>query len=287
MSEHRMRQMGRRAVGMLVVATIALAAGSAAAEDSGGPDGPRPAEVPDLEGKSFEELAERLAELRSEVDSLSSKVDQKKQRMKSRLRSLQQQRSEVELEIEKTRSQVERLRRSVRDKRESIEQHETAADELKPAVARALETVRESVRAGPPFKRRERLEELDDLEEQLNEDLLSPQKTASRLWQFVEDELRLGAESGMYRQVVELDGEQVLADVARVGMVMLYFRTDDGRVGVARRGEEGWRWHPIEREAARKRIDELFASFDRGISVGFFTLPNGLPGIERYDEETR
>jgi hypothetical protein len=278
----------RRVLTATIAATLLLATGTVAADESSdGPTGPVPAEVPNVEDKSFDELAERLAELRSEVDSLSSKVEQKKQRMTNRLRSIQRQRSDVELKIEQTRSEVERLRKSVREKRQTIEEEQTAADELTPAVASAIETVRENVRHSPPFKRDERLAELDKLESQMEEGLLSPQKTVSRLWQFVEDELRLARESGLYRQAIELDGEEVLAEVARVGMVMLYFETDDGRMGVARRTDEGWRWRPVDGEETRRQIEQLFDSFDKGIRVGFFTLPSGLRGIERFDEERR
>ncbi|MFB6373638.1 MAG: DUF3450 family protein, partial [Bradymonadaceae bacterium] len=107
----------------------------------------------------------------------------------------------------------------------------------------------------------------------------------SRLWQFVEDELRLSRENGMYSQVIELGGEEVLADVARVGMVSLYFKTEDGRVGVAERTDEGWRWQTIRKEKQKRRIEKLFESFKKNIRVGYFELPNGLGGIDRIANE--
>lgn len=236
-------------------------------------------------GQSFEKLAEKLADLRSEVDSLTSEVETKKSRLQSRLRSIQRQRATVERKIEQEKSKVERLKRSVKKRKEELESERAAAKDLKPAVKTSFETVRTSVRQGPPFKREERLEQLDKLESQMNEGLLSPQKAASRLWQFVEDELRLSRENGLYSQVIDLNGDEVLADVARVGMVALYFKTDDGRVGVAERADEGWNWRTVDQEKKRRRIRRLFESFNKGIRVGYFEVPNGIRGIDRIEQE--
>jgi len=233
--------------------------------------------------ESFEKLAEQLAELRSEVDSLTAKVESKKQRVQSRLRSIRRQRADIERQIEQEKTKIERLKRSVRERRQELESEQAAAEDLKPAVEEAFATVRTSVRDGPPFKRAERLEQLDKLESQMAEGLLSPQKAVSRLWQFVEDELRLSRENGLYSQVVDLGGEEVLADVARVGMVSLYFKTEDGRVGIAERTDDGWAWRTVEGDEKRRRIEKLFESFQKNIRVGYFELPNGLRGIDRIE----
>ena len=259
------------AVGFVVVSGLVLVAGTAAAASG-----------------QFEKLAKRLAELRSEVDSLTSKVETKKNRLKSRLRSIQRQRSDLELQIEKENMRVKRLRKSIADRKEKLQKHQTNAKELKPAVAEAIAEVRTGVETGPPFKRSERSKELDKLDSQMNEGLLSPQKVTSRLWQFVEDELRLSRENGLYSQVIEVEGNEVLADVARIGMVALYFKTDDGRVGVARRSENGegaWSWQVLSGEKQKRRIEKLFESFKKNIRVGYFVMPNGLRGIERLGEE--
>ncbi len=222
------------------------------------------------------EWSTRLAELRSQVERLSGEVEDKKAEIDARLRSTRSQKADLEVQIKREETRLGQLRRAVDEHRERIEEHEAGREDLAPTVVSAIGSVRQTVETSLPFKRAERLGELDKLEEQLDEGLVTPQKATARLWQFVEDELRLARENGLYRQVVEVDGDEVLADVARVGMVAIYYKTEDGRVGMARRHKDKWRWQPLDAEADRERVHTLFDAFQKNIRVGFFELPGGF-----------
>lgn len=222
-------------------------------------------------------LAKRLAELRSEVESLSSQVENKKADINAKLRSVRSQKADLEMQIQREEVRLEQLRQAVQKHQDRIAaQNETRAD-LAPAAKKAIGEVRHTVAQSLPFKRSERLAELDKLEEQLDDELISPQKATARLWQFLEDELRLARENGLYRQIVEVDGDEVLADVARVGMIAIYFKTEDGRVGMAEKSAEGWKWTKVSGEENTKRVRNLFDSFKKNIRVGYFEIPNALP----------
>lgn len=223
------------------------------------------------------ELGERLAKLRSDVDRLSDEVEDKKDEIDSQMRSTRNQKVDLEARAEREERRNRQLNESLAEAEERVAKQTEGKEELIPAVEAAIEQVREPVEAGLPFKRDERLGELDDLREQLDDGVLSPQKATARLWQFVEDELRLARESGLHRQSVEVDGEEVLADVVRIGMVALYYQTNNGDVGAARHRDGQWRWERFEGEGERERIAKLFESFEKNVRVGFFTLPNALP----------
>jgi hypothetical protein len=222
-------------------------------------------------------LAKRLAELRAEVEELSGEVDSKKAEIDAKLRSVRSQKADLEMQIQREETRLEQLRQAVDKHRERIEASKKTEKDLEPATAAAIAQVRATVAHSLPFKRSERLAEIDKLDRQLGEGLISPQKATSRLWQFVEDELRLARENGLYRQVVEVDGEEVLADVARVGMVAIYFKTEDGRFGVARQTDGGWAWNTLSGEQSSKQVRHLFDSFKKNIRVGYFEIPNALP----------
>ncbi|MFW5967574.1 MAG: DUF3450 family protein [Persicimonas sp.] len=224
------------------------------------------------------ELGERLAELRAEVDKLSDEVEEKKDDLDAQMRSTRDQKADLEARIKREETRQRQLRESLDEAEERVDEQTAGKEELIPAVEAAIEQTRKPVESGLPFKRSERLGALDDLEEQLDEGVLSPQKATSRLWQFVEDELRLARESGMHRQRVEVGDEEVLADVVRIGMVALYYRTSDGRVGAARHRDGEWRWESFDDETKREQIDALFESFEKNVRVGFFTIPNALSG---------
>lgn len=81
----------------------------------------------------------------------------------------------------------------------------------------------------------------------------------------------------MYRQSIELAGEELLADVVRVGMVMLFFKTSDGSVGYAARSDGNWEYRRLEKREDQRLVEALFESQKKQIRIGYFELPNALP----------
>ncbi len=226
-------------------------------------------------------LSEKLADMRAEVDDLASTVENEKSEIDSRVQSIRRQRADLEMQIQREKSRLQQLEQDWEKQKAQMEKNRKQNKQLKPAFDAAASALRANIKTGPPFKRSERLNQVQELETQVEEGVLSPQKGISRMWQAVEDELRLSEENGIYQQVVTLDGNEVLADVARVGMVGLFFKTDDGRVGMAQRDGDIWSWKVASKEKRINRIRTLFDSFRKGIRSGYFTMPNAFQGIER------
>jgi hypothetical protein len=224
--------------------------------------------------------AERLAELRREVELLNDELEADKEALRGRLRSLDAQRADLEAQLRREELRHEQLTRLLEEERERLAMLSTTSDELMPAVRRGLVAVRASVNSGPPFHLAERLAAIDALEAQLDAGTLPSQQAASRVWQVIEDELRLTRENAVDRQVIPLDGADVLVDVAHLGMVGLYFRTEDGRVGCAVRAADGWRWEVIGDSADTEAVLELFDALEKQIRTGWFELPAALPEVE-------
>jgi outer membrane murein-binding lipoprotein Lpp len=223
-------------------------------------------------------FAERLATLRAEVESLSADVEQKKEAKRTRLRSLANQKADLEFQIQREERRIAQLRAQAEKKREKLAEQNVESDEIRPAVVDSMTAVKKKIRHGLPFKRAERLGAVDELEDKMNRGLVSPQKASVQLWSLVEDELRLTRENGLYRQVVTLEGEEMLVEVARLGMVGMYFRADDGRVGHVRRAEDGWEWVELESERDRRQVADLFEAMRKQIRTGFFELPGPIGG---------
>jgi hypothetical protein len=223
------------------------------------------------------DLASQLSTLRGEVEALSNELDLAKEDHKSRMRSLASQKAELEMDIQREELRLKQLKSSQRKQAERVSENEDRKVALRPAVEQAMDLLRAAVERGLPFKREERLAEIDDLGRQLDDGTLSVPVVLSRLWSKVEDELRLARENGLYKQIVVVDGEEMLTDVARVGMVMLFFRTRDGEYGRAVRGPEGWSYEVYSEQEDHEMVAALFEAFKKHIRVGYFELPACLP----------
>jgi hypothetical protein len=245
---------------LVLLATMAVAATARA----------QPAESP-------ETLARRLAEMRAQVEELSEQLSQIKTDSRNELQALARQKSDLKVELDREQVRLSKLRESLATKRQKIEQTAGEGKDLEPVFRAALAGFRQYIGQSLPFRRPERLGELAKIEDQQKSGLLTYPRALARLWSFAEDELRMTHENAAFQQTIELDGEEQLAEVVRVGMVMLYFQTRDGTVGYTHRTPQGWKYVRAEDSADRKQIRELFNSFQKQIRVGFFRLPNALP----------
>lgn len=222
-------------------------------------------------------LAKRLSDLRGEVESLSDELSTQKNDLHEELRSFARQKSELELEIQREEMRVQKMRQAVAQKRAENEAQKGSNQSLAPVFEEHIAKTRGYVENSLPFRRKERLAELAKLNEQFQSGLLAPQRALNRLWSFIEDELRMTRESGLFAQPVVVDGKEQLADVVRVGMVMMYFRTPEEEYGATEHVDGEWRFRTIDDHDEQKRIRSLFDTFKKQIRVGYFELPNALP----------
>ena len=221
-------------------------------------------------------LARELAALRGEVETLSQEVTAKQQETENEMRSLSRQKGEAEAELQREKLRIEKVRRVVAEKRAAIDELQKADIALRPTFDTAKEQVRAYVRGTLPFRLKERLSEIDKIEEQAKSGLLTPERALARLWSFMEDEFRLANENGVFKQTILLDGEEILAEVVRIGMVMLYFRTSDSVYGHAIKDATGkWTYARLTGKKHAENIETLFESFQKQIRNGYFQVPAG------------
>ena len=229
---------------------------------------------------SLDQLAEKLVNLRGEVEELNSELDSLREQHKNEMASLSRRKSDLQSRIQQRQVSADELRQDLSEIREKAQKAGVEEQALKPAVTDAIGTLKTRVRQGLPFKVESRVGELEEIQKQLTTDVLTPHKAAKRLWAFYEDEIRLAEENGIYQQTVTVNGQEKLADVARLGMMMLFFKTPDGEYGRALQEQGQWTYKVYRDETDREEVKNLFASFRKQVRTGFFTLPNALNGTE-------
>ncbi|MBX2810760.1 MAG: DUF3450 domain-containing protein [Myxococcales bacterium] len=225
---------------------------------------------------SLEKMAAELARLRSEVETLTVDLDELKVDEKQQLQTLNQSKNQFEADRRQQDLRFKQLRQELEQVRNRIREAAKLESTLKPAVIDAIKTIKAPIRSGIPFRVSDRIKDLEILQQSLERDEILPSVAASRLWSRVEDELRLARENGMYQQDILVEGRSVLADVARVGMVMMFFRTEAGTYGRAVRQESDWVFTPYSDEDQIDRLKKLFEAMEKRIRVGFFEIPNAL-----------
>lgn len=228
--------------------------------------------------ENLSELAKRLIELRGQVEELHDRIDSEKRQHRGRMTSLSQRRSELESQIQRQELELKKFQQQLAEHRQETKEKNEDTAALTPVVTDAVQRTKRYVQAGLPFKPAEREAELDAILEKLEANDITAPRALNQIWGFLEDEFRIARQNEMYRQEIRLDGDDLLADVIRLGMVMLFFRTTDGRYGYAREARPGaWAYEVAEGEAA-EQLQVLFGSFERQVRTGFFEVPNPLAG---------
>lgn len=227
-----------------------------------------------------EELAKKLIELRGSVEQLNAELEQNKAITASRMESLAIRKNDLDLQIQKEQFRLKQIEQSIQKKKDFLGKHSASAQTLVPLAQNIIEELTKYIKVSLPFRKEERLAELNKLANAVNDNTLTAQKALTRLWSFVEDEFRLTKESGLYQHTITLGDKEVLAEVARIGMVMMFFRTDSGITGWIEKRDKQWIYVTATNSDQVEAIIYLFESFKKQIRQGYFTVPNALVSRE-------
>ncbi len=227
--------------------------------------------------EASESLANRLVQMRGQVDELQTELSLSRDEHRNRMAFLTAQLTELEATRDREALRLQQLETELEKMRVDVAAAGDSSTVLEPVLMDQLSRLREQVSKGFPFKRGERLAELEEIETQLSGGVMTAQRAFNRLWAFVEDEIRISRENAIYSQSIALNGENVLVDIAKLGNAMMYFRTRDLRYGRAVESADGWRFELLTDPADQERTARLFDSLRKQIRQGYFELPNALP----------
>jgi hypothetical protein len=226
-------------------------------------------------------LAERLIALRGEVEQLNSELELLREEQRTTLAGLNAQQAELRASVDRQQLAAAEARRKLDEASAAAEAAGVSSDTLKPRLLEAIDALQRQIASGLPFKTEERLGALAQLRGEIDNGSLPAPRAVNRLWAFYEDEFRLTRDNSLHAQTIEVGGERLLADVAKVGSMALYFRSNDGRVG--RAVVQGGRWSFVAEPdpAAQQQIRTLFDALGKQIRQGYFELPMAVAGGAR------
>ena len=227
-------------------------------------------------GSSIENLAKSLARIRGEVETLQTQLDTEKEKHGSRMSALTSQLADLSVEERRQKLSIEKLQNSIEKLGVTAQQAEQSGESLKPVLLTALGEYKHHIQNGFPFKMEDRIKAINDLENNVSNQQIDPNKAVNQAWSLIEDEIRLSKENGVYQQTIPLNGEKVLVDIAKLGTVFLFFQTRDNQSGMAKRTADGWKYETVDNTADMERIRNLFDSLKKQIRQGYFELPNPL-----------
>jgi len=227
--------------------------------------------------QSLENISQELVKIRQQIETLHNKISFKKESYKDQMRSYSSQKSDLNVRISRAELNIKDLQRELKKLTDINKEKNRDQQKVLPILTVAIEQLRSSISNSLPFKLDQRIHALNEIEQHLVANIISPNKAANQLWAFVEDELMLGKSSGIYNDTLTVDGHEKLVKVLRIGKIAMFYKTQDGRYGVTKRRGDLWQQQMIEGSEDVAQMEYLFSSFSKNIRNGQFAIPNFLP----------
>lgn len=224
--------------------------------------------------KNITKLAEKIVSLRAEVEGLNSQLQSDREELSNELKSHSVQLTQLKSQIGQEEVRQKQINEKIKAAKEELAKISANDETLEPFTLSKLEWLKNHVKKSIPFQTTKRMKGLEDIEAKLKSKLLTPESAMARLWSAVEDEMRLSRENALHRQTISLNGDERLATVAKIGMVLMYFHTVDNRVGTITRNIDGSYIYVEERDQEKKElIFRLVDGLKKQIRHGEYILP--------------
>jgi len=234
-----------------------------------------------LYAENDENIIDSIMKLRGDVESLYSKIDENKEQYKSQIKSLAMQRADNEAQINRKETAIELAKTDLNALETKIKMLSNRSEDIKPMLFLALDDLESIINSGIPFKIEERLAEVTKLRTQLKDSVITQEKALALIWASYDDTIRLTKEIGLFKQSIEVDGETKMAQIAKIGSMMLFFATPDEQMGYVVKENGKYRYKVITDDIEKTKIVALFDALQKQIRTGYFTLPNALVLMEK------
>lgn len=221
-------------------------------------------------------LANKVIELRKEVELLNDEYKAEREKVLSELKSLSIQKAELASNIRNEEIRKKQLTEKIKKLKTELEQSSVESKELEPIVLAAMNDLQSWVESSLPFKSKERLASINELKTRIQQKEISIIKAANQLWSLIEDEKRLAKETSLHKQSLPIDGKMQLCEVAKVGMFFLYFKAENGAIGMAVKDKGQWTFQSFQNQSQKQQTLAFFESLKKQIRQGFFEIPSTI-----------
>ena len=160
--------------------------------------------------QDVEPMAKKVIELRQEVELLNEDYKSRREEIVNKLKALTVQKAELESNIRSENVRKKQLNEKIGGLKSQINEDTVISNEIVETFKKGIEQLRASINGSLPFKKNERLQALNDLENKIKAKEISAIRAANVLWTLFEDERRLARETNLFKQTIEVDGKMLL-----------------------------------------------------------------------------
>jgi hypothetical protein len=217
-------------------------------------------------------LMKDIVALRAELETISRENESLQKEKSAELDLWVQKKLELEGLVQKETLRQLQLKEKAKLLGSKVKVEAKANPEGKAELLAWIANAQNWVQHSIPFRQNHRLAVLKSIEERTQAGLESVELLSAELWRFYEDEFKMAADNEYRITEAPATGGGKKAEVARLGLVAMYSRADDGTVEVHKKVEGKWlaqKLSAAESIEAVRLLDNLKAKKDSGL----YSLP--------------
>lgn len=223
-----------------------------------------------------EDMVKSIMKLRGDVESLYTQIDENKESYKAQMKSLALQNADTDAQINRKSTSIKLAELELQKVKLKIANTSTQSFELKPLINEVYNKLEHSIKTGIPFKIEQRLSAIKKIQNDLDENTITQERALALLWASYDDNIRLTKEIGLFKQHIKINDKKILAKIAKLGSMMLYFQAPEKSVGYAIKDGDSYSYKVVTNEDDVKQINNLFDALNKQIRTGYFSVPNAL-----------
>ncbi len=216
------------------------------------------------------ELSESIILLRNEVSELSNDFKTEKELLKTKIQTYALEKMDLESKIRRSKLQLKSINEKIKNAK-SIENIENP--EFNQIISNFLDFELGRLAQSMPYKLEQRKSYIKDLRAKFLDHNNSDEKTLQLLWTHIEDEIQLSKDVSLDKDILKISGQQILVEIAKVGMLMMFFKTSEGQTGYLRFSNNQWSPRFFEDNKNKQLVELFIENLKKQIRTGYFEFP--------------
>lgn len=217
---------------------------------------------------NYSELSQQTLSLRKEIELQAKDNEIEQKSSTAEYDVLVQRKTELLAQIQKEKLRQLQLKEKLKifSKKSGADKSEQIGKEFLDNWASDLTSW---VQSSLPFRKETRLKKISEIKSQIGKNM---QNDFGQLWDFTEKEIKLSQSLGFEILKISLQGTDQTAEVARIGMLKMYFRTTSKELGQVHKNNDNWDFVMIQNPDEKNEVNRIIDKFKNNERQNLFNI---------------
>lgn len=223
---------------------------------------------------SYDEQIIKISEMRQNVETLSSQRQSEQKKRNIEMESLTARKSELDQQLsrERLKSQILSGKKDINQKLNQVQKQNKKNQQW---IEKWIQELSLYVETGLPYQKAKRLAALEVLKQRLHQSEIH-EVLVQDIWKLAESELELTRTNTFELGSVTISNQEETAEIVKLGMLKLFFKTSQGQRGFAKYENNQWLMQVLDNKDLVLAVDKIMTQVRQQKGSALISLPKEL-----------